>query len=153
MARKEPKRAPLTSGPSRLAFKKRVPNAFAIAVSQGSASGAGGRLEVGVSQGRQAHGYRLAYNPGAQRSLELLRIGNRGTAVIESTAKRIKLEDGKLHKVQLTRDVAGEIAVRVDGKEIMRTVDRAFRGDFDGVVIINKGGDYTVRSVTVDGDE
>ena len=48
--------------------------------------------------------------------------------------------------------MAFALTIRVDGKVLIRTVDRAFSGDFDGVVMINRGGDYTIRSIRVDGE-
>lgn len=143
--------APPPASPSRLALSAAVPNAFAIELSPGSSTPGAGRFEVGVTQGKNALGYRLANNAGASPSIELLRVSSRGAAVIEASRAAVKLEDGKLHAVQMTRDAAGELTVRVDGKEVFRIADRAFRSAFDGVIMVNKGGEYTVRSITVYG--
>lgn len=129
----------------------KVPNAFALRLTISSVTRGAGRFEVGVVQGKGNLGYRLAYNAGARPSLELLRVGSRGTSVIEVVDGPVKLEDGKKHVVQVTRDRRGRIAVSVDGKQLMRVRDRSFRSDFDGVVLINKAGEYTIRSVAVFG--
>ena len=143
--------APAPAGPPRIRLGAKIPNAFAIRLSLASATVGRGRIEIGVTRGGSANGYRLAYSPGAARSVELLRVGRRGMAVIDTGRDRAKLEDGRLHTVLLTRDDRGEIAVSIDGKEVIRTVDRGFHGAFDGVIVINKGGDYTIRSIAVYG--
>ena len=103
------------------------------------------------AQGGRTLGYRLAYNAGAHRSVELLRVGGRGSAVIDSRRLNAGIEDGRVHTVLLTRDALGALAVSIDGKEIMRVTDRGFRDSFDAFVLINRGGDYTVRSIAVYG--
>ena len=40
---------------------------------------------------------------------------------------------------------------RVDGAEVMNVVDRGFRDPLDGVALVNSGGDYALRSITIDG--
>ena len=147
----QPRRQPIRSKPPRLFAKVTIPNAFSIELQFASSSRDAGRFVVGVAQGKRRLGYRLAYNPGSNQPIELVRLGNRGAAIIDATYGRLKLEDGKLHKPQMTRDRHGEMTIRVDGKVMIQTVDRAFRGKFDGVLMINRGGDYTIRSIRVDG--
>ena len=128
-----------------------IPNAFAVRIALTSATRGTGRLVFGVGQGAKAHGYRLAYNPGPRPSLELLRVGPRGSAVIESAAAPVSVEDGARHVLQLTRDDTGEFAVRLDGKEVMRVRDRGLQGAFDSFILLNRGGTYVIRSVAVYG--
>lgn len=148
----QPQRRQIQSRPPRIAAAAAIPNAFAIELTFGSSSRDGGRFVVGVTQGRQQLGYRLAYNPGSNQPIELIRRGKRGAAIIDATQGRLKLEDAKLHKLRMARDRRGEMTIGVDGKVLIRTVDRTFGGDFDGVVMINQGGDYTIRSVRVDSE-
>ncbi len=129
----------------------KIPNAFSIVLQFGSSSRNAGRFVVGVTQGKRRLGYRLAYNPGSNQPIELIRRGNRGAAIIDATYGKLKLEDGELHKLQMTRDRHGEMTIRVDGNVMICTVDQAFRGQFDGILMINRGGDYTIRSIRVDG--
>ncbi len=138
-------------GPSRLTLAATIPNSFAVDFAIATTAQSGGRIEFGVTQGKQLHGYRIAYNPGSRRPIELLRLGRRGVAVVGTVHRPLKLADGRPHTIRMTRDRSGEMTVRVDGREVIRTVDRAFRGRFDGVVMINKGGEYTIRSIRVDG--
>ncbi len=139
----------------------KVTNAFALRVEltsrmvQGSAEP---RFEFGPYEGANAAaGYRLAYRPGAsagQPSLELLRLSSRGgTSTIELYDRRLKLEDGKVHVIEWTRDRMGRMVVRVDGNEVMNVTDRSFRDPFDGVALVNSGGDYALRSITIDGPD
>ncbi len=153
--RQEPARpapAPAPAGPSEIRLPAAIPNAFAVRLALGSATVGDGRIEFGVAQGGRGLGYRLAYNPGARRSLELLRVGSRGSAVIDSVRLGAGLEDGKPHTVLLTRNSAGELAASIDGKEIIRITDRGFRDPFDAFVLVNRGGEYTLRSVAIYGE-
>ncbi len=137
----------------------KVTNAFAIRVEltsrmvQGSAEP---RFEFGPYQGADASaGYRLAYRPGATGrtpSLELLRLSSRGgTSTIELYDQPLELEDGKDHVIEWTRNRSGHMVVRVDGTEVMNVTDRSFRDAFDGVALVNSGGDYALKSITIDG--
>ncbi len=153
---KRDRRAPVQpastpAGPSEIGLSAPIPNAFALQLTLGSVSASDGRLEFGVAQGGRTLGCRLAYNPGARPSLELLRVGSRGSAVIDTARPNVRLEDGKPHTVLLTRDTAGELAVSIDGKEIMRITDRGFQDPFDAFVLVNRGGEYMVRSVAIYG--
>ncbi len=128
-----------------------VPNAFSIQLTMVSTSHRVGRFEFGVTQGAKNLGYRLAYNANARPAFEVIRIGSRGSTVLRTADRPVRLEEGGNHVIQLRRNVTGEIMVRVDGRELFRVRDRTFRGAFDGVVLINKGGEFTVRSVEVRG--
>lgn len=151
-AQQQPQHRQIRSKPPGIGLAVDIPNAFLIELAFGSASGDGGRFVVGVTQGNHRLGYRLAYNPRSNQPIELIRRGRRGSAIIDATHGRLKLEDGNLHKLQLARDRHGEMTVWVDGKVLIRTVDTAFRGKFDGIMLINRGGDYTIRSIRIDGD-
>ncbi len=115
-----------------------------------------GRFEVALYQGRfddpaRAPGYRLAYSPGG--SLELIRVTERGSGVIDVSRSRLDLQDKKSHRIAWTRRPDGEMAVAVDGREVLKSHDRGFRNRFDGIALINGGGDYIVRRITVRGTE
>ena len=110
-----------------------------------------GRFEFGVTQGGRNLGYRLAYNANARPAFEVIRIGSRGSTVLRSSDRPVRLEEGGKHVIQMRRNVTGEMMVRLDGRELFRVRDRTFRGTFDGVVLIDKGGEFTVRSVEVRG--
>lgn len=145
----QPAPAPARSGEDgRIDLVTAVPNAFAIRMEVVSAGGTG-PLEIGVSQGANSLGYRVAYTPGAD--VEVLRYGSRGVSVVDVSNESVTLEDGASHLVQFTRDTAGVLAVAIDGVEVVRVTDRGFRDPFDGIILVNQGGDYTVASVAVFG--
>ena len=130
-----------------------ISNAFAFKVelvALGSAPGGG--LTFGVYQGPdRATGYRLAYHAGQQPSLELLRAMPGGSAVIDRRILASGLEDGNHHVLEWRRRAGGEMAVLLDGRETMRTVDRRFGGAFDGITIVNRGGDFALERISVFG--
>lgn len=125
-----------------------ITNAFALRVRLASFA-AEGRLEIGPYQGRTETGYRLVYNPGSARGLELQRVSARGSAVVDASREPLDLETGGEHVLQWTRDGAGEMVVSVDGRELIRVTDRGYRDPFDGLVIANGGGEFSVREVGV----
>ncbi len=43
------------------------------------------------------------------------------------------------------------MSVSVDGGILVEASDRSFRDPFNGVALINEGGDFTVREITVSG--
>lgn len=136
-----------------------ISNAFAISmeITARPVDGvAAGRFEFGPYQGASASaGYRLAYTPGAPAgaaTLELLSLSPRGTtSTIEVYDQPLALNDGQAHRIAWTRDRNGVMALSVDGAEIMRVTDRGFRSAFDGFAMVNSGGDYALRRITIDG--
>jgi hypothetical protein len=43
------------------------------------------------------------------------------------------------------------MVVKLDGQVLMETTDRSYRDPFDGLAVVNSGGDYAFRRVTIDG--
>ncbi len=158
-AAREPAAPPAEPGFAAAIAPVKITNAFALRLEMTSRAlpeVAQPRFEFGPYQGADASaGYRLAYRPGAAAgtpSLELLRLSPRGTvSTVELYDKALKLEDGQVHVVEWTRDGDGRMVVRVDGAEVMSVIDRSFRDPFDGVALVNSGGDFALRRITVDG--
>lgn len=126
-------------------------NAFAVEIDLSSWS-AEGRLEIGPYQGapkgaERAQGYVLAYTPGGE--LELLRVSPRGSSIIDRRTGLVALEDKKTHRLLWTRNADGLMAVSIDGREVLKASDKAFRGPFDGLRIVNQGGDYIFKRIAV----
>ncbi|MEE8563234.1 MAG: hypothetical protein V3S92_06395 [Alphaproteobacteria bacterium] len=140
--------------PAEIFLPRPITNAFAIsAVLTGrlgdDLAGQGG-LEIGVYRGANRNaGYRLAYTPG--KGLALLGVNQWGSSVIDATRTDIALVDGKDHVIEWTRTDDGHMVVRLDGAELFARTDRGWRDSFDGLHLINRGGDYLLRSLTVDG--
>ncbi len=140
--------------PAEIFLPRPITNAFAIrAVVTGrlgdDMAGQGG-LEIGVYRGADRNaGYRLAYTPG--KGLALLGVNQWGSSVIDASRADIALIDGKDHVIEWTRTDDGHMVVRFDGAEIFARTDRNWRDPFDGFHLINRGGDYLLRSLTIDG--
>jgi len=112
------------------------------------------RLEFGPFQGEERNsGYRLAYESGRTPSLSLLRFGPNRSAVIEMVDQGIIVDDGVLHTLEWRRNNDGEMLVLLDNKEVMRTVDRAHDDPFDGFAVINKGGEFELKQVSIFGTQ
>jgi len=130
-----------------------ISNAFSINVNMGVYAGQG-RLELAVYQGnfagsKRSGGYRLVYLP--QGVLELHRVSSRGTAIIDSTRKIPALQDKKFHQLEWLRHADGRMSISIDGNALLNATDRGFRDAFTGLAIINGGGDYIFKRVTVNG--
>ena len=112
-----------------------------------------GRFSLDLFQGRsRSAGYRLAYVPGGQPSLELQRFGSSGLRSIVANNQALNLEDNFRHRVEFSRDSDGGMKVSVDGAVLLSATDVSFRDPFSGLTIANDGGDYSLREITVLGD-
>ena len=110
------------------------------------------RLEFGPYLNNERHlGYRLAYESGNRPSLSLLRIAPGRSAIIETYDRGPDLEDGNPHIIEWRRADDGEMVVLLDDKEIIRTVDRAHSDSFNGFNIVNKGGVYELKEISIFG--
>lgn len=112
---------------------------------------ADGEFRFGVGQGKSGYGYYLVYSPSDWSPISLVRTGKRGEAVIEGSSTKIKLDDGADHTFLITRSRRGSMRISLDGKQLFRVRDRTFKAAFDRFVMINRGGNYTVRSVSIHG--
>ena len=126
-------------------------NAFAVEIDLSSWS-AEGRLEIGPYQGapkgaERAQGYVLAYTPGGE--LELLRVSPRGSSIIDRRTGLVALEDKKTQRLLWMRNADGLMTVSIDGREVLKASDQTFRGPFDGLRIVNQGGDYIFKRIAV----
>jgi hypothetical protein len=132
----------------------KVSNAFATRIEFVSGERRG-RLDFGPYQGPSGSvAYRVAYLPGQSKdSLRLIRITSKGAVAIGTYKGALNLEDGRRHVIEWTRDRNGAMSVAVDGKELIAATDKTIAKPFDGVMLINSGGTYWVRSITLDGSK
>jgi hypothetical protein len=130
----------------------KITNAFATRIEFTSADRFG-RMDFGPYLGQSgATAYRVAYLPGQTKdSLRLIRITPKGAVAIATYKGALSLEDGRRHVLEWTRDRNGAMNVVLDGQDMMQATDRTINKPFDGFLMINSGGTYWVRSVTVDG--
>ncbi len=126
-----------------------ISNAFAV-TAEISAPDPAGALELVVYQGASREsGYRLVFL--AEGGMELLRDGRRGSSVIDFVDDTPALSGGVSHLIEWTRTADGQTVVRFDGKSLIEIRDRSFRDPFDGFEFVNRGGEYVLRSLTIDG--
>ena len=71
--------------------------------------------------------------------------------VIASYKTTLSLENNRRHLFEWTRDKNGVMSVVLDGQEVMRVTDKTITKPFDGLLFVNGGGSYYIRSVSVDG--
>ena len=131
-----------------------ITNAFALKLQlklRGNPDG-DNRLEFGPYLNDERNlGYRLAYESGNRPSLSLLRIAPGRSSIIETYDRGLDLEDRNPHIIEWRRADDGEMVVLLDDKEIIRTVDRAHSGSFNGFNIVNKGGVYELKEISIFG--
>jgi hypothetical protein len=138
---------------SQISTRLALGNRFAIRVRMISREKlpAGSRVEFGPFRGsEQDWGFRVSYSPAQRSAIELLRISP-GRASILATFEGADLEDGKAHDFDWRRDRDGNMLVLLDGREVIRAIDRSLSDFFDGFTIANTGGDYTFERVEIFG--
>lgn len=111
-----------------------------------------GSLAMGLFQGNrpQGTGYRLIYSAGAQPALSLIRLISENAEIVARHDGRLNLEDGRFHSIVWTRDRNGQMDVRVDGQRLLSAQDNGLRDPFQGFVMANHGGDYTLRRIRLE---
>ncbi|MGM0914487.1 MAG: peptidoglycan-binding protein [Pseudomonadota bacterium] len=111
-----------------------------------------GSLELGVFQGNRPNGtgYRLVYTPGSRPGLSLVRLISGNAEVVGRHEGSLDLEDGRFHRIVWIRDDNGEMQVHVDDQRLMRVRDRGLRDPFQGFVLANQGGDYTLGRIRLE---
>lgn len=114
---------------------------------------ADGGFEFGVFWGNfRDRGYRLVYSQGALPSLSLVRMLKGGVSTIARTALTQDLDDGAYHRITLRRGRDGVMDALLDGEVVISGVNRGIGGKaFAGLTLINRGGDFAFRSVTLMG--
>jgi len=113
-----------------------------------------GFLGIGPYQGQQAtSGYRLLYVPQPARGdhrFELVKRSWRGDVkTIGYSDLAVNLQDGNSHALQWTRDKTGLMRLLIDGQKIIEVRDASFRDPFNGLAIVNRGGDYGIVDVVI----
>jgi hypothetical protein len=130
---------------------QKITNAFKIRVDLISKEKFG-RLDFGPYQGSGGNtAYRVTYFPGANPGLALQRVTAQGTTTLASYNQTLSLEGDKPHAIEFLRDGAGAMTVSVDGKALISAKDTTITQPFDGFLVINSGGRYVIRAVTIDG--
>ncbi len=127
----------------------KLPNAFTLKVTLTSRDKQGG-LNLGVYQGASGSTfYRMVYQPGGTPGVAIQKVTSSGATTIASSSGGYNLEDGQPHELVLARDASGNMTVTVDGKQAASGKDTSLTGDMTGLLFVNSGGTYYIRSVTV----
>jgi len=143
---------PVRSTPAEIFTRQAIGNAFAVRLRLRTVSDLPARIEFGPYQGdRRKEGYRLVYDnrDGRGPVFELVRMQPWGSSVIFALDGAPRLDDGRTHRILWTRDRAGNMKIRLDGKPLLSAADRGLSGDFQGLTIVNGGGDYGIAAVSV----
>ena len=84
--------------------------------------------------------------------MALVRLSRGRVSTIARATLAAGLEDGSYHRILMRRGRDGAMDVLLDGAEVLRGNDRNSLGQpFDGITIINRGGELAFRSVAVMG--
>jgi len=140
------------SMPSEIFTRQAISDAFAVRLRLRTISNLPARIEFGPYRGDQRkEGYRIVYNnrEGSGPVFELVRMQPWGSSVVFALEGAPRLDDGRPHGILWTRDRAGNMKVRLDGKPLLSAADRGVRGAFQGLTIVNGSGDYGIGAVTV----
>lgn len=137
--------------PAQIFVNAPMDNAFEMELEIASRQQAGS-LELGVFQGNRPNGtgYRLVYSAGSQPGLRLIRRISGSTETVARYDGRLDLEDGRFHRIVWTRDESGQMQVGVDGRRLLRVQDNGLRDPFQGFVLANQGGDYSLRRIRLE---
>lgn len=106
-----------------------------------------GQFEIRVYQGTSKDsGYRLVYLPSNSPVFALYRAGRSGITQVAQTTNTAPLRRGDRTRITWTRDAAGRMVVALDGKTIIEANDNGFRDGWNGIMLVNFGGDFALRS-------
>ena len=126
-----------------------IANAFYIHLEIASRDSAG-RFDFGPYQSMHNNaGYFLTYAPGQANGLTLSGANGGNTKALVDSNGPIRLEDGALHAIDWKRDRGGRMTVALDGRVVMETTEQSLNLPFDGFVMANSGGTYTIHSITI----
>jgi len=142
---------PTPMEPAQIFVNAPVDNAFRMEVDLASRQQPGS-LQLGVFQGNwpNATGYRLVYSAGSQPGLSLIRLISGSAETVARHDGRLDLEDGRFHSIVWSRDESGQMQVHVDGRHMLGVQDNGLRDPFQGFVLANQGGDYTLGRIRLE---
>ncbi len=138
--------------PAQIFVNAPIDNAFRMELDLASRQRPGS-LALGLFQDNRPSGtgYRLVYSAGSQPGLSLIRLISGNAEIVARHDGRLDLEDGQLHSIVWNRDESGQMQVHVDGRRLLRVQDNGLRDPFQGFVLANHGGDYTLHRIRLEG--
>ena len=144
--------------PARIVLLQRITSAFAIHAVFAANSGRRGDdrsddwggFDFGVIDNqRRAQGYRLSYTPAT--GLTLFRTSGGDARAIAGSDRGFGLDGRRDHVIDWSRDRGGHFHLSLDGQDILAASDQVSGRDFEGFYLINRGGEFILRSLTIDG--
>jgi hypothetical protein len=139
---------------AQIRLNAQTPNAFAAVVTLRTQSIAPGGFEFGLGREPAGSGYRLNVTPdigSAAGTASLVRVGAAGSAIVDRVNLPAGWNDGQDYVFELTRDTTGDMAIGLNGVELIRVRDMGIRDDFDRFLFVNYGGEYRIQSVAIYG--
>ncbi|WP_197408122.1 MULTISPECIES: peptidoglycan-binding domain-containing protein [unclassified Guyparkeria] len=143
--------APRPVEPAQIFVNAPVDNAFQMELELASRQRSGS-VSLGLFQGNRPDGtgYRLVYSADSQPALTLVRLISGNAEVVARHDGRLDLEDGRFHRIAWSRDENGRMQVHVDNRHLLSARDTGLRDPFQGFVMTNHGGDYTLGRVRLE---
>ncbi len=140
--------------PAQIFLQQRITSAFAISATFAANSGRQGDdwggFDFGVIDNqRRAQGYRLSYTPAT--GLTLFRTSGQNARAIAGSDRGFRLDGRRDHVIDWSRDRGGHFHVSLDGQDILAASDRETARNFAAFYLINRGGEFILRSLTIDG--
>ena len=139
---------------SEIHTRLKMGNAFALRSEMRILSEAAGQsFEFAAYRGRErVSGYLLRVSLQRKQSLSLIRLERSGASVIDTLRRDGLLQGGGPAVLTWLRFGDGEMKVLIDGQRVLRARDRTF-DSFEGIALINRGGEYAISSVDVLGPD
>jgi hypothetical protein len=149
--RQEQEAAPREEQPAVIATLATIGPAFEVDLSLISDSRWGATEFVLMGGNPAVPWYRLTYHaaPTRDRPIEITRQRGSRQYTIESATRYPNLDDGRVHRIQWSRDDRGVMRVLVDGVEVLSTIESYYRDNFTGFGIINRGGTYEYGPIKI----
>lgn len=130
-------------------YAQTVPNAFTLKTRLTDHRGDGAAYLIAHQGGANWNGYRLELRGGYDGRAVLSRRGASGYTDLANAPLR-RFAPNLPHDVEWTRSANGAMSVRVDGESLFSVTDTGFRDDWRGFAFFNAGGDYSLRSISIE---
>ncbi|MDD2868011.1 hypothetical protein [Neomegalonema sp.] len=130
-------------------YAQPIGNAFTLKTRLTDHGGDGAAHLIVHQGGSNWNGYRLELRGGPEGRAVLTRRGASGYTDLANAPLR-RFAANIPHDVEWTRAANGAMSVRVDGELLFSTADSAFRDDWRGFAFFNAGGDFSMRSISIE---
>lgn len=139
--------------PAKIVLQSQVPNAFIIearlTVRELSQEA---RIDIGLFQeATERYGYRLRMKSGPRGYVELERIRNQRSSIVESLDVADLFANKQAHDLRWQQSSDGTVSVFMDDQKLFEVRDKAFNDNYQQLGITNHSGDLTVHQVRISG--